>query len=189
MSGLNNSQSSLVQVYNWLRVYGLNDSHSGNASIRVGDMIWITPSGACADTLTNTDLISCHIDGRIGEGASLDAALHIQTYQDNAKTKAVLHSHNPHTLALTMNGEDFKPVDFEGAHYFDRVPVITIPYENYLEDSPYKVSKSLQRHKACVVRGHGVYVAGTNLELAYKWTCSLEHSAKVALLTTKSHKV
>jgi L-fuculose-phosphate aldolase len=33
-----------------------------------------------------------------------------------------------------------------------------------------------------VVRGHGVYASAENLNLAYKWTCSLELSAKIAAL-------
>ena len=179
-----NIKESLVQTYRWLRVYGLNDSHSGNASVRVGDTIWVTPSGACADTLQASQLIECNINGQVGEGASLDAPLHVETYQNNELTRAVLHSHNPHALALTMNGADFKPIDFEGALYFESVPVITIPYELYVEQAPGKVSKSLHKHKACIVRGHGIYVAGENLDQAYKWTCSLEHSAKISYLNS-----
>jgi L-fuculose-phosphate aldolase len=33
-----------------------------------------------------------------------------------------------------------------------------------------------------VVRGHGVYAWGESLNLAYKWTCSLELSAKTAFI-------
>ena len=36
-------RDDLVQYYRWLREYGYNDSHSGNASVREGDHIWVTP--------------------------------------------------------------------------------------------------------------------------------------------------
>lgn len=180
-------KEQLVQIYCWLRKFDLNDSHSGNASIRVGDIIWVTPSGACADSLTVNDLIKCHIDGTIPAGASLDAPLHVQCYQKNANTQAVLHSHNPHALALTMKGEDFIPTDFEGAYYFPSVPVASIPYEKYVEQAPSTVSDLLSEHKACIVQGHGIYVAGESLNLAYKWTCSLELSAKIAFLQHNSN--
>ena len=39
----------LIRHYRWLRQYGLNDSHSGNISLRSGDDYWISPTGACAD--------------------------------------------------------------------------------------------------------------------------------------------
>ena len=44
-------RSDLVRHYLWLRRYGLNDSHSGNASVRDGELVWVTPTGCCADTL------------------------------------------------------------------------------------------------------------------------------------------
>jgi L-fuculose-phosphate aldolase len=40
--------------------------------------------------------------------------------------------------------------------------------------------------KATVVSGHGVYAAAENLNLAYKWSCSLELSAKTAFLARQA---
>lgn len=176
------AREDLVRYYRWLRQYGYNDSHSGNASVRDGDKIWITPSGACADTLTSGDLLACDIDGRCAEGASLDASLHIRVYQHNASARATLHSHGPYSVAMTLNGEDYAPIDFEGQLYFPKVPVITIPYHDYLRESPNRVATTLASHRITVVRGHGVYAQAETLNLAYKWTCSLEQSAKTAFI-------
>lgn len=176
------TKQELVQYYRWLRQYGINDSHSGNASVRTGEHIWVTPTGACADTLTPEALVECRLDGRIGNGASLDAPLHLAVYRANPEATAVLHSHGPHTVALTLDGNDFEPPDFEGQLYFPRVPVIQIPYDRYLADAPGRVAAALARHPVTVVRGHGVYACGASLNLAYKWTCSLELSAKTAFI-------
>ncbi len=176
------TKQELVQYYRWLRQYGLNDSHSGNASVRTGDRIWVTPTGACADTLVPEALVECHLDGRIGSGASLDAPLHLEVYRANPAAAAVLHSHGPHTVALTLNGHDFEPRDFEGQLYFPRVPVIRIPYDRYLAEAPGGVASALAHHPIAVVCGHGVYACAANLNLAYKWTCSLELSAKTAFI-------
>ncbi|MBE0438622.1 MAG: class II aldolase/adducin family protein [Gammaproteobacteria bacterium] len=172
----------LVQHYMWLRQYGCNDSHSGNASFRWHDEIWVTPTGCCADTLHADDLVCCHSDGLVETGASLDAALHIQIYQRNPHARAVFHSHGPYTVALTLNGKDFVPIDFEGQYYFPNVPVISIPFERYVELAPVAVSESLKAHKVAVVRGHGVYASAATINLAYKWSCSVELSAKTAWL-------
>lgn len=179
-------KQQLVETYRWLRQYGLNDSHSGNASIRDGDAVWITPTGACADTLAASDLIACDIDGAIGANASLDAPLHIAIYQLNPDARCVLHSHGPHTVALTMNGKDFVPVDFEGAYYFPRVLVLNISYQDYLHESPRQVSRALSKNRITVVRGHGVYACADTINLAYKWSCSLEQSAKTAFLALQA---
>ncbi len=176
-------KDELVRYYSRLRKYGYNDSHSGNASIREKNKIWITPSGACADTLHADDLIACDLNGSIGENASFDAKLHIEVYKKNSSAQAVLHSHGPHTIALTMNGEDFVPDDFEGNLYFPTVPVHTIAFDDYSEQSPQLVANTLSKTCITVVRGHGVYACAESLNLTYKWTCSLEHSAKIAYLT------
>ncbi len=177
-----NPKEQLVQYYRWLRQYGLNDSHSGNASLRDGDSVWVTPTGACADTLIADALIRCPLSGKPGDGASLDAPLHIAVYRSNPKARAVLHSHGPHTVALTLNGEDFVPLDFEGGYYFPRVPVLTIPYDEYVAKSPALVAETLAEFPITVVRGHGAYAWGETLDRAYKWTCSLEWSARTAYL-------
>jgi L-fuculose-phosphate aldolase len=176
-------RTDLARHYRWLRQYGLNDSHSGNASVRVGDTVWVTPTGACADTLEGHDLLLCPIDAPPPAGASLDAPLHLATYRQNPGLGAVLHSHCPHVVALTLAGADYEPPDFEARYYFgDRVRVLDIPYSRYLEDAPAAVAAALATARVVVVRGHGVYAAAPDLNLAYKWSCSLELSARTAYL-------
>lgn len=184
-----NFKDDLVRHYHWLRQYGLNDSHSGNASIREGSSIWITPTGCCADTLTSGELVECHSDGRIGQSASLDAPLHVAVYQANSKIRAVLHSHGPYSVAMTMDNKEFLPEDFEGQLYFSRVPVLTIPYDRYVAESPRLVSAVLAEYPVAVVRGHGIYACAESLTLAYKWTCSLELSAKTAFIAHQAGKI
>ena len=177
-------KQDLVRHYRWLRRYGINDSHSGNASVRTNDLIWLTPTGACADTLTAEFLVACPLEGPCGPRASLDGPLHQQIYQTNSAARAVLHSHGPYTDAATLGGDDFVPVDFEGQLYFPRVPVVNIAYEDYVEKAPKAVAQLLANHRIVVVRGHGVYACGESLNLAYKWSCSLELSAKTTLIAT-----
>ena len=179
-------RDDLVQYYRWLRDYGYNDSHSGNASVREDDFLWVTPTGAFAERLKPHDLIACLLEGEIPPGASLDAALHRAVYLANPKVGAVLHSHGPYTVAVTLSGEDYLPPDFEGRYYFERVPVLGIPYADYWSEAPRRVAAALRDAPIVVVRGHGVYAAGETLERAYKWTCSLELSAKTAVIARQA---
>ena len=184
-----NIKDDLVRHYHWLRQYGLNDSHSGNASVREDDAFWITPTGCCADTLSSGELIECRLDGVIGKSASMDARLHLAVYQANPDSRAVLHSHGPYSVAMTMDNEEFFPADFEGQLYFSRVPVLTIPYDQYAARSPRLVAEILVDYPIAVVRGHGVYACADSLNLAYKWTCSLELSAKTAFIAQQAGKI
>lgn len=173
--------TELVRFYGLLRTHGINDSHSGNASVREGDAMLITPRGACADTLTAAQVVRCDLH-RPCDGASSDQALHRAVYAARPEAGAVLHAHGAHLVALTLDGNDLEPVDLEGQLYFPRVPVIDIPYEEYFERSPEAVAQALAGHRIAVVRGHGMYAWGHDLEEAYKWICSLDLAARILLL-------
>lgn len=175
----------LVIVYRLLRTHGLNDAHSGNASVRIGDMIWITPTGACADSLRVDELVALALDANAvaarDAGASADTPLHLAVYRENPATRAVLHSHAAHAVALSLDGEDFRPPDLEGQLYFgESVPVLNVGYDEHFTEAPAQVGRALARCRAIIARGHGIYAAGESLNLAYKWTGSLALSAKTA---------
>ncbi|MDH3638693.1 MAG: class II aldolase/adducin family protein, partial [Gammaproteobacteria bacterium] len=175
----------LVQYYRLLRRRGINDSHSGNGSVRDTSGLWITPTGACADTLESWQLVRCDIADAACERASQDLALHRAVYRRNRRANAVLHGHGAYAVALTLKGEDLAPVDLEGHFYFPRVPVIDVDYDEYFETSPELVGAALTKHPVAIVRGHGLYAWGTDLEEAYKWICSLELSAKITYLARR----
>jgi 3',5'-cyclic AMP phosphodiesterase CpdA len=97
-------REALVRYYRWLREHGLNDSHSGNASVRDGEAAWVTPTGCGGDTLVASDLVRCPLDGPVPEGASLDGPLHLAVYRANRAARSVLHSHGPWSIAVTLRG-------------------------------------------------------------------------------------
>ncbi len=175
-------RDELARYYRWLRRFGYNDSHSGNISARDGAGFWVTRTGACADRIGAGDFRFCPLEGPLPEDASGDAELHRAVYLSCPDARALIHSHCPHAVALTLDGRDFVPPDFEGQLYFPRVPVLTVPYEVYFDEAAGAVARALGEARVCIVRGHGVYARGETLELAYKWTCSLELSARTAWL-------
>jgi len=182
-------KTDLVRHYRWLRRYGCNDSHSGNASVRSGETFWITPTGACADTLESDHLVACPLAGPCPEDASRDAPVHQAVYREQPRATAVLHSHGPYSVALSFAGQDFHPVDLEGQSHFERIPVLSVEPEDYPAQAPRVVANALSRHRIAIVPGHGVYAWGETLNQAYKWTCSLEHSAKTYVIARQAANV
>lgn len=174
----------LVRYYRWLRHHGLNDSHSGNASVRDGGRIWVTPAGACAELLRPGALVACRPGGPPPEGASLDAGIHLAVYEAVPGTGAVLHAHGVHATALSLScGARLVFDDFEGAYYFpEGVPVVEVPLAGYRELAPPRIAAALREAPACLMRGHGIYARGETLERAYKWVCSVESAATVTWL-------
>ena len=66
------------------------------------------------------------------------------------------------------------------------MPLLDIKYEDYLARSPAEVADALGNAKVAIVIGHGIYAHGENLNLAYKWTCALEASAKIIYLARQN---
>ena len=176
------SKEDLIRFYRMLHQFGLNDSHSGNMSFMHNGHFYITPTGACADLLQADELVHCTMDDKTVAKASMDQHAHRAIYRHNPDARAVIHCHNPYTIALTLNGDDFVPIDLEGLYYFPRVPVISISFKSYFEHSPILIATALAEFPLVIVRGHGVYAQGATMEEAYKWVSSLEQSAKTAYL-------
>jgi L-fuculose-phosphate aldolase len=175
-------KEQLVFYYQLLRQHALNDSHSGNGSIRDKQHFFVTKTGACADTIKANELVHCDLNEAPPTRASLDSLIHQSIYKSSSDYHAVLHAHNPYTIALTLDADTFQPVDFEGKLYFGELKVIECEEENYLDVMPSRISECLKHQPLAIVQSHGVYAAAESLELAYKWLCSIEQSAKIKWL-------
>ena len=61
-----------------------------------------------------------------------------------------------------------------------------MPYATYFVDAAEHVAAALAEYPVAIVRGHGVYAWGKDLNEAYKWTCSLELSAQTAFIARQA---
>ena len=105
---------------------GLNNSHSGNLSVRLGDKLVITRRGAMLGGLSPDDLVPGGLK-RDDSGialASTEVKVHRAIYLSTSAL-AVVHTHPRSATALSLNGDSIVPVDVEGRYYFKRVPVFT----------------------------------------------------------------
>jgi len=176
----------LVRYSQWLRRRGFNDAETGNASVRLGERFWITPSGAGADELRREDLVACTVEGDIPEDASVDAPIHQAVYRAQPEAAAVLHSHGPYSVAVSFGGRDFAPSDFEGSRLLGSVPVLAVDPEQHLEKGAAVIAGALADYPVCAVAGHGVYARGRDLKEAYRWTSTLELSARIYVIAREA---
>ena len=84
----------------------------GNVSVRVGDRIVITPSGAdytklADDELPVIDLASGEWDGPT---PSSERGLHLAVYRERPEIGAVIHVHSPHASTLAAAHRELPPV-------------------------------------------------------------------------------
>lgn len=183
MSFLRSFQTTGLDLF----VGSMNNSHSGNLSVRNNRLMIITRSGAMLHRLEYTDLVETLIDGTDSEAvrASREIPVHRSIYL-KTQAQAIAHSHPPHLIALSMQSDRITPVDAEGLYFFrDGVPVIGVSNSIASDEVAEKIVPMFEHSPIVVVRGHGAFAIGEDLEECLHWTSSLEHSAKIILLTNQ----
>lgn len=161
---------------------GLNNSHSGNMSVRIHDRIVISRHGAMLGDLGPEDLVVLGLDSADGEihHASSELELHRAVYLSTAAL-AVIHTHPRSATALSMNQDEIVPMDLEGRFYFKRVPVAAVEGNSGPEGATQTVSLLLRDDPIVVVRGHGAFATGKDLERCLHLSHSLEWSCDILL--------
>ncbi len=83
---------------------------SGNFSVRLGERIFITPTGLDKGTLTPADLLEIDLEGRAISGhgrPSAETSLHTVIYRERIHARAILHVH---TVWNTLLSGRFAPI-------------------------------------------------------------------------------
>ncbi|GIW35525.1 class II aldolase/adducin family protein [Meiothermus sp.] len=168
---------------------GLASATSGNYSVREGNGLWITRSGAQKAHLTPDDLMFLPLepDPERDQGASVERVIHRAIYRQTDAT-AVVHAHPRHAIALSFHLESIQPIDLEGLYYFGQIPVAAPKTASGTQEAAEAVALALKEHPACVIRGHGAFVKSSlenpdkALLQAYSLMTSLEEACEVLFL-------
>lgn len=165
-----------------LFVAGLNNSHSGNLSVRLNRMMAITRSGSMLHRLDYSDLVETAIDEEDSQSAkaSRERPVHCAIYRGTS-AQAIVHAHPPQLIAMSFIVDKFTPIDAEGRYFFpDGIPVIEVANAIASEEVATKITPLFREFPIVIVRGHGTFAVGNTLEEGFHYTSSLEHSARIA---------
>jgi ribulose-5-phosphate 4-epimerase/fuculose-1-phosphate aldolase len=181
-------REEVVAVARSLFTRGLTHGRTGNVSVRVGDQILITPTGASLGTIEPDDLSTIGLDGQhiSGPRPSKEAFLHATMLRERPQANAVVHTHSIHAAAVSCLA-DLDPDDAIPAltAYF-AMRVGTLPLLPYYApgdaNAAEAVAQAAVHHSALLLSNHGPVVAGPDLNTALDVLEELEHTAKAFLL-------
>lgn len=165
-----------------LYIAGLQNTHSGNMSIRIGRRMIITTRGSMLGFLRPEDLVEVPIEGasRMLAIASTESHLHAAIYRET-DALAVIHAHPVIATALTLLYDEIIPIDVEGAYHTRKVPSLEFEFGSGSEELARKVPKYLKDYPIVMIKGHGAVAAADTLEEAAFYCSSVENSAKIIL--------
>lgn len=159
-----------------------NNSHSGNLSVRCGDRIVITRTGAMLGDLADYDLVVTSLSPTSTERglASSELAAHLKIYS-KTDYRAVAHGHALAAVAVAWTTERVRLIDVEGAYYFGSVPVVEHVPATATRELGEALAKVLAGEPVVILRGHGVFAAADSLEIAIQRITSVNDSAELII--------
>lgn len=141
----------------------------GNTSVRDGDAVWISQTGAELGSLTEKQVVKVDLQGTIleGEAPSKEMGMHLAMYRARPDAGAVIHAHPTHAITLSTlikeaSSNAIRP--YTAAFYVraGRVPMIT--YHGSGAHSLHAAVEELAcDYHALLLRQHGMIVAGSNM--------------------------
>lgn len=191
--------TQLAEAGHELHRLGWVPATSGNFSARVdGTTCLVTASGKHKGKLKTTDFLVVDFDGKpVTEGKpSAETLLHTYIYKRFSDVGAVLHCHSPNATVLSRQLAIQHQVtlrEYELLKAFNGIDThqtsVEIPiFENTQDIAALAldVDAYLEKHPNCpayLIRGHGIYAWGKNVEhcmnlleaLDFMLHCELEH--------------
>jgi L-fuculose-phosphate aldolase len=153
---------------------------SGNLSIRVGDVVAITPGSSSYDELEIDDICVVALDGTKISGdrnVSSEWPMHSSIY---AKTdaQAIVHTHSPEVVALSATCNELPAIHYSIAKLGGHVRVV-----DYARFGSEKLARSvivaLESRNTVILQNHGAVSYGSSIAQAYHRALMLEWLAGV----------
>ncbi|PXF57406.1 MAG: class II aldolase family protein [Deltaproteobacteria bacterium] len=176
----------VIKVCRQLYNKGLIAAADGNVSVRLsGGDVLITPSGMHKGFLNESDLVVVDSEGHVLNGSgrpSSELVMHTAIYRQDPVTTAVVHTHPPWTLALSLSDNELLPhLLIEGKMFLGEVT--TVPFEMPgTEDLARAVVGALHKGPAQILAHHGAVTRGPSLWKAFELMECLEHTSRITAL-------
>ncbi len=161
---------------------GLVVGTSGNVSVRVGDLVLVTPTGVPYDRLGPADTVAVDLEGRQVRGVlrpTSEIPMHLAVYR-HTDARAVVHTHAVHATAVSTLVAELPLVHYMAAALGG--PVRVAPYALYgSEELAEHMLRALEDRTGCLLQNHGTLTYGTGLAQAYDRTAQLEWMCRLWL--------
>lgn len=177
---MSDRRQSLIDACLAMNQAGINQGMAGNASLRDGNAVLITPSGVPYETMTPEQIVRLDLEGGY-EGVlrpSSEWRMHLDIYRSRPRAGAVLHAHPPYCTALACLHRGIPPF-----HY-----MVAVAGGKDIRCSAYAtfgtaalsraMLKALAGRKACLLGNHGMVCWESGIERALRLAVEVETLAR-----------
>lgn len=179
---LEKERQDVVDTCLYMAEKNLVVSTAGNVSVRVGDLVAISPSGVEYENMRAQDVVVVNMRGEKVEGdlkPSSELPIHLSLYAATA-AGAITHTHAPASTALGLVVDEIPP-----SHYYSTLfgGVIRVaPYAEFGTDLlAANVTEALKDRTGALMKNHGAITIGETLKKAAGLLPILEYVCEVHL--------
>lgn len=175
---------SLIEHGRRLNPDGLAVGPAGNLSVRLGELVAITPSQVRYDAITPESVCFVTVDGTPVGGAgrvSAETPMHLLVYR-STDAAAIVHTHSPLAVAASTVVDELPAVHYCVLRAGGGPTIRVAPYERFgSEELARGALEGLTGRTAVILQNHGAIAYGADLAEAYERAQLVEWLAEVYL--------
>lgn len=178
---------SIVEFGGLLHANGFVAATDGNLSVRLDDdRLLVTPTSISKGRMVPSDLVVVDMEGNRLAGrrhVSSEIGMHLLIYRLRPEVRGIVHAHPPTATGFAASGLGLSsPLVCEVV-----VGLGSIPLARYGTPGTPELADALEPlipdHDAILMANHGVVTCGPSLESAFMKMETVEHFARIALVT------
>jgi L-fuculose-phosphate aldolase len=180
-------RDQIVRYGRMLHECGFVAATDGNLSVRLGaNRILSTPTCMSKGAMRTSDLVIVDMEGRVVSGkrnVSSEIGMHLLIYRLRPDVKGIVHAHPPTATGFAAAGLALnQPLVCEVV-----IGLGSIPLAKYGTPGTPELTEALEPlipgFDALLMSNHGVVAYGADLDQAYMKMETVEHFARIALVT------
>ncbi|MDL4774595.1 MULTISPECIES: class II aldolase/adducin family protein [Thermomonosporaceae] len=174
-------RSALCEVGRRMAGTGLVTGAAGNVSVRVGDLVAVTPGGVMLDRMTPADCPVVDVRGGPVEGArapSSETPMHLAIYEATGAA-AIVHTHSTYGTVVASTMDELPPI-----HYNTLLLGGVVRVAEYATYGTPELAASVRAamaggKRAALLANHGGVAIGGDLDEAFEnarlleWLCGV----------------
>jgi L-fuculose-phosphate aldolase len=175
-------QNSIAQTCRSLAAQGLVLGTAGNVSVRFGEHIAITATGAVFESMTREDIVLIDSEGTVISGRSAPTSeleLHLGVYRQH-DAGAVVHTHAPAAIGIGLITDELPCIHYQMLLLGGAVRVAPFATFGTTELADH-VLAALSGRTAALMANHGAVTIGPTLQAALDATTLLEWASRIYL--------
>ncbi|GAB3658866.1 class II aldolase/adducin family protein [Actinocorallia lasiicapitis] len=164
---LERERAGLAEAGRRLAAGGLVIGTSGNLSVRVDELVAVTPTGGVIGELDARDMTVLNLDGEVVDGElapTSEVPMHLAVYRATGAA-AIMHTHAVASTAVSITKNEIPMIHYTMLGLGGEIRVA--PYACYGTDElAAHVVKALEGRQAALMRNHGSIAIGSTLAKA-----------------------